>query len=247
MLAMVLCFTGCSNNQNKALEYEKASIEQVTEFLIGYCVESDEAALEQWNGMSDFAMEQQLTGAGLPVTPESFLSTLDAWQAAAKECGAYQSHGDYQFESSAKELTVTTEGKFENRKATLTFIFDENMYLKSTTVDAHYTTGEILEKAGLNTLLGMGTVFAVLIFISLLISLFRFIPKLQDAFTKKPTSSAEKVKTEAISESNAPTEVVTDDGELIAVIAAAIATAEGTTTDGFVVRSIRRRPTNKWN
>ena len=31
-----------------------------------------------------------------------------------------------------------------------------------------------------------------------------------------------------------------DDTELIAVIAAAIAAAEGTTTDGFVVRSIRK-------
>ena len=33
----------------------------------------------------------------------------------------------------------------------------------------------------------------------------------------------------------------TDDGELVAVIAAAIAAAEGTSADGFVVRSIRRR------
>lgn len=32
-----------------------------------------------------------------------------------------------------------------------------------------------------------------------------------------------------------------DDAELVAVIAAAIAAAEGTTTDGFVVRSIKRR------
>ena len=40
---------------------------------------------------------------------------------------------------------------------------------------------------------------------------------------------------------------MTDDTELVAVIAAAIAAAEGTTTDGFVVRSIRRRPSNKWN
>ena len=40
---------------------------------------------------------------------------------------------------------------------------------------------------------------------------------------------------------------VTEDEELVAVIAAAIAAAEGTTTDGFVVRSIRRRPSNKWN
>ena len=39
----------------------------------------------------------------------------------------------------------------------------------------------------------------------------------------------------------------TDDLELIAVITAAIAAQEGTSTDGFVVRSIRRRPSNNWN
>ena len=40
----------------------------------------------------------------------------------------------------------------------------------------------------------------------------------------------------------APAEVqeAADDTELIAVIAAAIAAAEGTTTDGFVIRSIRK-------
>ena len=42
-------------------------------------------------------------------------------------------------------------------------------------------------------------------------------------------------------------ENLADDGELVAVIAAAIAAAEGTTTDGFVVRSIKRRKSNKWN
>ncbi len=39
---------------------------------------------------------------------------------------------------------------------------------------------------------------------------------------------------------------LTDDMELIAVISAAVAAAEGTAADGFVVRSIRRRPSNKW-
>ena len=34
---------------------------------------------------------------------------------------------------------------------------------------------------------------------------------------------------------------------LALVISAAIAAAEETTTDGFVVRSIKRRPSNKWN
>ena len=42
-------------------------------------------------------------------------------------------------------------------------------------------------------------------------------------------------------------EDVSDDTELVAVISAAIAAAEGTSTDGFVVRSIKRRTSNKWN
>ena len=41
-------------------------------------------------------------------------------------------------------------------------------------------------------------------------------------------------------------EEMTDDLELIAVITAAIAAGEGTSTDGFVVRSIRRRTSNNW-
>ena len=113
------------------------------------------------------------------------------------------------------------------------------------TVSAENSMSEILEKSGLNTLLGMGTVFAVLIFISIIISLFKFIPKIEAAFRKPkeepqaaPVIAALPTEEEAVPE--------TDDLELIAVISAAIAACEGTSTDGFVVRSIRRRPSNKW-
>ena len=41
-------------------------------------------------------------------------------------------------------------------------------------------------------------------------------------------------------------EELSDDLELVAVIAAAIASYEGTSTDGFVVRSIRKANRNKW-
>ena len=44
-----------------------------------------------------------------------------------------------------------------------------------------------------------------------------------------------------------PVAEAADDTELAAVIAAAIAASEGTSTDGFVVRSIKRRKSNKWN
>ena len=43
-------------------------------------------------------------------------------------------------------------------------------------VDVQYGMGKTLQRAGLNTLMGIGTVFVMLILLSLLISLFRFIP-----------------------------------------------------------------------
>ena len=63
-----------------------------------------------------------------------------------KECGEYVSHGDYKFEPSSDELKVTTSAKFKDRDADITFVFDEDLYLDSTTIDAHYSIGEIMEK-----------------------------------------------------------------------------------------------------
>ena len=133
------------------------------------------------------------------------------------------------------------------RPADLQFSFDENGQMESITVNAHYTTGEILKKAGLNTVLGMGTVFVVLIFISFIISLFKKIPELEEKLRKKEAAPAAAPAPAAAAVPEPVVEAQVDDGELIAVIAAAIAAAEGTTTDGFVVRSIKRRKSNKWS
>lgn len=103
--------------------------------------------------------------------------------------------------------------------------------------------GEAMAKAGLNTLIGMGTVFVVLILISMIINGFAVIPKLQKAFSKK-ADEGQSVKENAAPAVQAEEPAVdeTDDLELVAVIAAAIAASEGaTSTDGFVVRSIIRR------
>lgn len=103
--------------------------------------------------------------------------------------------------------------------------------------------GEAMARAGLNTLIGMGTVFVVLILISMIINGFAVIPKLQKAFSKK-ADEGQSVKENAAPAVQAEEPAVdeTDDLELVAVIAAAIAASEGAaSTDGFVVRSIIRR------
>ena len=104
------------------------------------------------------------------------------------------------------------------------------------TADVVYTMGEKLEKAALNTVMGLGTVFCVLILISLIIYCFKFISKV--GVPKKETAKTEEVKTTAVETVN---ENLADDLELVAVISAAIAASEGTSTDSFVVRSIHRR------
>ena len=245
MLLMILSFTGCASKET-TLEYDQASVEQVTEFLIGYCMSTDEAVIDEWKSMTETEMELQLIQAGLPLTPESFIGAMESWQAGLEECGAYIQHGEYTYEASEDELEVTTNVLYENREAEIVFLFDDNLYLESMTVNAQFSLGEILQKAGLNTILGMGTVFAVLIFIAFIIYMFKYISVIENALKYK-----ENKKTEVVSEVTetvaAPAEeAVCDDLELIAVIAAAIAAAEGTSTDSFVVRSIRRRPSNKW-
>ena len=60
-----------------------------------------------------------------------------------------------------------------------------------------------------------------------------------DKLSKKPSVGEKPEVVEEISETVTANEE--DDSELIAVIAAAIAASEQTSTDSFVVRSIRRR------
>ena len=107
-----------------------------------------------------------------------------------------------------------------------------------------------ISDAGINTVICLAVVFAVLIFISFLISLFKYIPKLEAALSKndKKTELAENAVVNTVSqiEVKEEEEELSDDLELVAVITAAIAASAGTSTDGFVVRSIRRSNNSRW-
>lgn len=106
----------------------------------------------------------------------------------------------------------------------------------------------------LNTLLGMGSVFAVLILIAFIISCMAIIPKLMEgkksAAVKPPVAApaaAPVKKAEAPVVQPAAKEELVDDLELVAVITAAIAASEHVSTDSFMVRSIKRANTkNRW-
>ncbi len=247
----MLCFTACGSSQkDEETEYNKATIEQTAEFMIEYCTNADQNMVKEFRNMKELNLDFQLIQSGIPITAGSFVGALDSWEAAVDECGEYESHGDYVHEITNDGYLLSAEAKFKDRKATISFIFDEQSYMETMTVDAKYSVAEILAKAGMNTLLGMGTVFVVLIFISFLISRFKIIPTLFG-----PKKKEEPVSAAASTAAAAPEVTVTpetDDTELIAVIAAAIAAAreeagmDEASAGGFFVRSIRRRPSNKW-
>ena len=186
---------------------------------------------------------------------ERTAAIFDSWENALDELGDYNETLDHHIKFDGDEAIITVDINGTNmnpkgvpREAEVELIIDKKEGMKSFAVNVEHTTGENMKNAGLNTLLGMGTVFAILILIALIISLFNFIPKIQKAFSKKGDVSETKEK--AVDNTIAQiieNEELSDDTELVAVIAAAIAASEGAaSTDGFVVRSIRRAKTNKW-
>jgi len=105
------------------------------------------------------------------------------------------------------------------------------------------TLGEkFINSIGL-TILGMAIVFVVLIILSYALDLLRII----GTDKKKPTSSEEvEQPTNSASAAEVPQE---DDGEIIAVITAAIASLSGSSIENFIVKSIKPVPqkNNIWS
>ncbi|MBQ7065590.1 MAG: OadG family protein [Lachnospiraceae bacterium] len=176
-------------------------------------------------------------------------SVFESWTETIEDVGTYKEITGYkEINIDDEQVQVVAIIACENGEATVDIILDETLQISSVTTSEVKSFGELMKGAALNTVLGMGTVFVVLILIIFIISAFSFIPKIEAALAKKGTKEEETTK--AVEKAVAQiveNEELSDDTELVAVIAAAIAASEGaTSTDGFVVRSIKRRSTNKW-
>ena len=174
-------------------------------------------------------------------------SAASAWDGSREELGEKKGdidEKDITVEYSDDQYTVVVPVSFEKNKANFTYVFDKSGTPTSLTVDVNYTLAQNMEKAALNTLRGLGTVFVILAFLIFVISLFKYIPGLVEGKKKESApapAAAAPAPAAAAPVAEPVVEDVTDDGELVAVIAAAIAASEGkTSTDGFVVRSIRK-------
>lgn len=178
----------------------------------------------------------------------AFYNGLSSWKNSKNELGAYTSaEAPIVTKNAEGAYVITINAAFANRKAIVTVMTDKKVSAwEIIKFDAVYSFGEKMQKAAMNTLMGMGTVFIVLVIMIACISCFSFIPKIQAKFEKKSNQTEIEIPMSEPTAVVEEEEDVTDDLELVAVITAAIAAAEETSTDGLVVRSIRRVGTSKW-
>lgn len=174
------------------------------------------------------------------------IELYNSWNSTKEELGDLIEKPDYDdikvevSKETGKLCVVSATLKFEERMCSFEFIINDDYSLESGAINPSYTTAEKMKKAGMNTLIGMGTVFVVLIFISFIISLFKYVNIIEKRKSEKKEDTAASGVDNAIAQIVSAEEQEVDDLELIAVITAAIAASEGTSTDGLVVRSIRK-------
>ena len=226
VLGMITCILGasaCGDEQKDASAWSEMSEEEAIYY--------GEGIFQSVRELCSGAYEEQKAqyAKADPVSAAAFSS----WESAQADIGDYVDIVEKSAEINDDGIIVNLKVDGSSHDANIEIIFDDEYMMTSMSTNVIYSFSELMAKAFMNTLLGMGTVFIVL----------TFIPKIQAAFTKKPQQEAAK-PVPAAPKVSAPAAVEeeTDDLELVAVIAAAIAASEGAaSTDGFVVRSIRKR------
>ena len=240
---LTLSMTGCMGSQEEINETVMNNLYSTTTSTMETLVAYDNATMEQ-------AMEEN------PNMDDFTKSAFQAWMDSSEELGAYIGFEDVDPQEAVKKdgsnYVVDLEAEFENGTADVEMVYDSKLNADSIGFSMQYTMGEKMQSATMNAIVGLGTVFIVLFFLVFIISLFKYIPGLVESFEKKKTEKPAPVPAQApvVPVSAAPVqeeeEALTDDMELVAVIAAAIAASENTSPDSFVVRSIRKSKKNNW-
>ncbi len=235
VFAMILIMSaGCTAT---AFAYSEDEVIYVTEQYLSSWVSTD---------------FQQYLDAG--ITDETAVEQFTGWQNLKNNMGDIEAVSEFNITETDEYVAVTETLVCTNDTILFTITFDREIL---ETVDVYSAVMEIsavsanasdegeasLAKAALNTVMSMVIVFAVLIFIAVIIYLLRFIPAILDKITGKK-NKASKEEAVTVAEQTTVITGVSNDEEIAAVITAAIMAYEaetGSAPGTFVVRSIRRR------
>lgn len=258
-IACIFGLTACDSEvtyteyEQQKLDYAKSMVESLA--MPYFQVYMDDAALSELDKYTAEEITQvvavetsELTGGMtyLNMDGNAMKGAAISFNNAADVIGEIKEVGTATAEIDDKTIIVSVPvvGTLKNGNAEIIVSNDMFMEIQSASLNEESTMGDAMVKAALNTIIGMGTVFIVLILISFIIALFGFIPKIQAKIEEGKKKKEDKVESidNTIAQIAVKEEVdVTDDYELVAVIAAAIAASEGAASaDGFVVRSVRK-------
>ncbi|MBQ4068140.1 MAG: OadG family protein [Lachnospiraceae bacterium] len=254
---MILSFNTLSFAEEFSIEYDEKTIKEDAETLF--------EQFAPYTEFSDFELDYVCNyGNNGQALDFVYQRAIQAIKDVNGELGKFNSEADIEttIEECDDHLNVIVVGSFEkaNLKMTMDYReFNDGLYAYDFAVEKVVVTekkslSEALTDAARNTLIGLFTVFAVLILIAFIISLFKYVSVFEKMSERRKAKKEAKLKAKdnnAIDNTIAQivereeNQNLTDDLELVAVIAAAIAEYEGTSTDSFVVRSINKRQ-NKW-
>lgn len=261
MLACVLCMTACDSGNGQissGTAKQEAKEEKVksasdnmklwAKDMVTYLDKTDSDTI-QADAESSKGLEK-INNKAYVINPEGIdsktIEFYNGWVNTREELGKLVSIDNNISITTSTDTgtlcTISLKASYEkNDDVSFEFVIDDDYKLTSGAINPTYTVGQKMYKAVMNTLIGMGTVFIVLIFISFIISLFKYINKLSDKENKNAKADASSQGVDnAIAQIVSNEENEVDDLELVAVITAAIAASEGTSADGLVVRSIRK-------
>ena len=238
MLACLFSLSACSKEAEEASGLDPMMESGLKQQTIMLLEELTSLPADQFTMVID-----QNRAAGM----EAVAVGLESYADLTDELGAYQSSDEGRVKATDNGHEVTVNVVFEKRNCEFKLDVTEDLYnITSIGFEPEYTLGENMSKAFMNMIMGMGTVFIVLIFISWLISCFKYINEFEKKSKKTESPAPAPAPVQAAA---APAEEnLTDDLELVAVITAAVAAAQGAqaSANGLVVRSIRRVPGSKW-
>lgn len=185
-------------------------------------------------GEQDLATVQQLVAQNDPTAYEDdavYSAAVQSWENALRDIGEF--NGDYQNEyavlSDKTEISVNIGIKGSDHEANVIAVYtvdtaNNRIMLSSMTTNVKYSFAELMQQAALNTVLGMGTTFIVLILLAALIYLFRYIPGLLAGSKKEEAAPAPKAAPVAAASAAAPAASV--DNDVLVAIQAAITAYE---------------------
>ena len=183
VLCMAVCFfalSACGSASEEAVEPISPEIEQTMS-------DGAKSYLEQFASYSDEDLAAQLKQAEKQKNTV-IESAISSWTSSKDDLGKMGEIQSVTVERADDDsYTAVVQASFEKRDLTFSLTAEESVssYGGTSLVPTelsfvvNYSFGEKMEKAALNILMGMGTVFLVLIFISLIISSFKKVNEIE--------------------------------------------------------------------